>query len=167
MPIHVRLAPVHRHLRAAAALRLAAILVLGGMVGACGLLAPNARDLERKRLADQQSVWAAGHVDDYTFTISRQCFCPFTDPIEITVVDGLATQLTSNGEPVAAPDAQGFPKTIDELFVIIGAQLAKDAIVEVEWDDAFGFPTSIAVDPIINAVDDEFGYLVTDFRPAS
>jgi hypothetical protein len=147
----------------------ALLVALFAVLGACSLVpgaTPSPRDLALRALAEHQAQWTARNVDDYTFTITRQCFCPMTDPIEVTVVDGVATQLTSNGQPVAVRDAQGIPKTIAEVFSVV-AGAADAAALTVEWDPAFGFPTSIQVDSIQNAVDDEFGYLVTDFHPAS
>ncbi len=44
---------------------------------------------------------------------------------------------------------------------------ASSADLEVVWDALLGFPSSISVDVIENAVDDEFDYTVTDFRRAS
>lgn len=142
---------------------------LGALLAACSLL-PGAslspKESALRTLAEHQALWASKNVDDYTFTITRQCFCPGTDPIEITVVDGVATGATKAGQPAGANDTLGLPKTVLELFAIVAAQ-SDAAALTVEWDPAFGFPTSIQVDSIANAIDDEFGYLVTNFRPAS
>lgn len=146
------------------------ILLLGltAILAACSLF-PGASSPPRgalEALAAHQAQWTSKGLDDYTLTITRQCFCPFTDPLQVTVVDGVATAITNVGQAVQPREADGLPKTVPELFAVVAAQ-AGAAKVTVEWDPAFGFPTSIQVDSIANAIDDEFGYLVTDFRPAS
>lgn len=123
------------------------------------------RDEALRSLAQRQAQWQSSQVDDYTISITRQCFCPATE-LEVTVVDGVVTAVTKGGEPAAPNDVAGLPKTVPELFALIAAQ-PDTAALTVEWDPTFGFPTNIQVDPIVNAIDDEFGILVTNFRPAS
>lgn len=152
-------------------MRRAPILLLGltALLAACSLL-PGAslspREIALRTLAEHQARWQSKNIDDYSLSVTRQCFCPFTDPIDIVVVSGVVTGVTKAGQPVAPNEVQGIPKTVLELFAVVGAQ-GDAAALTVEWDATFGFPTSIQVDPIANAVDDEFGILVTNFRPAS
>lgn len=144
------------------------LLGLAAVLAACSLLpgaSPPPPDAIRA-LAEHQAQWASKGLDDYTFTITMQCFCPFTDPLQVTVVDGVVTTITKAGQAVEPREVDGLPKTVPELFAVVAAQTGA-ASVTVEWDPAFGFPTSIQVDSIANAIDDEFGYLVTNFRPAS
>jgi len=145
------------------------LLGLTILLAACSYL-PGAslspRDAALRALAGHQAQWLARGISSYTFSVARQCFCPSTDPVDVTVVGGVVTTVTRAGQPVAPLDAQGIPKTVPELFAVVSAQPATAAMT-VEWDTTFGFPTSIQVDPIANAVDDEFGIVVTNFRPAS
>lgn len=149
----------------------ASILFLGlaAVLAACSLL-PGAsltpKESALRALADHQAQWASKGIDDYTFTITGQCFCPFTDPIDITVVDGVATAVTKAGQAVQPNDVLGIPKTVPELFAVMTAH-ADAAALTVQWDPALGFPASIQIDSIANAVDDEFGYTVTNLRPAN
>ncbi|MEO5703983.1 MAG: DUF6174 domain-containing protein [Candidatus Limnocylindrales bacterium] len=139
------------------------------LLSACSLLpgaSQSPRDAALQALADHQAQWASKQIDDYTFTLTAQCFCPLNEPIDITVANGVVTSVTKAGEPVAPNEVQGLPKTAIELFVVVAAQ-AKAASLTVEWDPEFGFPSNIQVDSIANAIDDEFGYTVTNFRPAS
>ena len=150
-------------------LRWIVLLGLTAVLAACSLF-PGAslspKESALRALADHQAQWASKQVDDYTFTITAQCFCPFTDPIDITVVGGVVTAVTKAGQAVQPNEVMGIPKTVRELFAVITAH-ADAATLSVEWDPAFGFPANIQVDSIANAVDDEFGYTVTNFRPAS
>jgi Family of unknown function (DUF6174) len=152
-------------------MNLRSILLLGvaTLLAACSLfpgstLSP--KELALRALADHQAQWASKQIDDYTFTITAQCFCPFTDPIDVQVVDGVVVAVTKAGQAVQPNEVIGIPKTVTELFAVITAH-ADAATLSVEWDPGFGFPASIQVDSIANALDDEFGYTVTNFRPAS
>jgi hypothetical protein len=145
------------------------LLSLALLLSACSLLpgaSQSPKDAALRALADHQAQWASKQVNDYTFTLTAQCFCPFNDPLDITVADGVVTHVTKAGQPVPPNDVTGLPKTVIELFAVVAAQ-ANAASLTVEWDPAFGFPSSIQVDSIANAIDDEFGYTVTNFRPAS
>jgi len=158
--------PSARQIPARATLLLGALTAL---LAACSLfpgasVSPN--DAAVRALAAHQATWQAKNVDDYTLTVQRQCFCPFTEPVVVTVMDGVVTGATVDGQPAKPQDVQGIPKTVPELFAVVTAN-ADAAKMTVEWNEAFGFPTSIQVDSIENAVDDEFGISVTDFRPAS
>ena len=148
----------------------APLLLLGliAVLAACTLVPGATREPAGPldALAEHQARWTSKGIDDYSFTITRQCFCPFTEPVEVTVVDGRATAMTKAGQPVEAREIQGLPTTMPELFAVVAAQSGA-AELTVAWDPAFGFPTSIQVDSVANAIDDEFGFVVTDFRPAS
>ena len=150
-------------------LRTTLLLAMTVLLAACSFL-PGAslspKESALRALAGHQAQWQSKQVDSYTFTISGQCFCPFTDPVDVTVADGVVTNVKRAGQPVQPNEVQGVPKTVPELFALVSAQ-AGAASVTVEWDPAFGFPTSIQVDSIANAIDDEFGYAITNFRPAS
>ena len=144
---------------AATAVALAACSVVPGA-------SESPRDAALRVLAERQAQWLSKGVDDYVLTITRQCFCPSTDPFQVTVVDGVTVKVTRAGKPADAVEVQGIPTTIPALFAVVAAN-AQAGEVAVEWDPAFGFPASIRADPIPNAVDDEFGITVTDFRPTS
>lgn len=145
------------------------LLGLTALLAACSLfpaatLSPKESAL--RALADHQAQWASKQIEDYTFSISAQCFCPFTDPVDVTVVGGVVTGVTKAGQAVQPNEVAGIPKTIIELFAVVTTH-ADAAALAVEWDSAFGFPASIQVDPIANAIDDEVGYTVTNFRPTN
>jgi hypothetical protein len=149
----------------------ASFLLLGltAALAACSIvpgasLSPKEEAL--RDVAERQALWLSKQVDDYSFTVTRQCFCPFTDPVDVTVADGVTTAMTKDGQPVDPLEVAGLPRTIQDVFAIVAGS-ADAADVVVEWDPEFGFPTSIQVDSIENAIDDEFGILVTNFRPAS
>mgnify|MGYP001764398807 CR=1 FL=1 len=75
------------------------------------------------------------------------------------------TEVTFDG---AAPDQrflEGFPLTIDGVFAQLRS-LGPEATMTATWDPAFGFPLTIAIDALPDAVDDEFSISIADFSPA-
>ena len=78
---------------------------------------------------------------------------------------GPSTAITAAGRPVAADKVGGIPLTIDAVFAALLA-LGPEATLTGTWDADLGYPTDIAVDPIPNAVDDEFSIRIEDYSPA-
>ena len=147
-----------------------ALALVAFLVAACSVIpgaSTSPSDETLKTLAEHQAQWQAKAVDDYAFTIARQCFCPSNDPIDITVVDGVIASAQKGGQPVQQADLAGLPTSIGDLFAIVAAEAVTAASIAVEWDPVFGFPASIQIDHVANAIDDEIGYTVTNFRPAS
>lgn len=152
-------------------MHVARIILLGlvGLLAGCSLI-PGAslgpREERLQDLAEHQAAWIAKGVDDYSFSVERSCFCPPDGPYDVTVVNGVVTNVTRAGKPVRPDEARLVPKTVPELFAIVAAQVDA-AKLTVGWDPAFGFPASISADPVANMADEEFGIVVTNFRPAS
>jgi hypothetical protein len=71
---------------------------------------------------------------------------------------GKTVSLAANGEPVEV-DSRTYPD-VDGLFDLIEDMLLAGAEVDAEYDGERGFPRSISVDPVPDAVDDEFGYVI-------
>lgn len=145
--------------------RAAVWMTLALAVTACSLLpgsSPSPRELALRQLAANQALWTQKHPLDYVITIERQCFCPSAQ-YEITVSDDIVQSVSHDGAPVAPAEVQGLPKTVPQLFAVV-AGLPPDAAVEVSYDPDLGFPTSIRVDPIPNAVDDEYTIVVHRFQ---
>ncbi|GAA3826270.1 DUF6174 domain-containing protein [Nocardioides panacisoli] len=100
----------------------------------------------------------------YSYTLKAACFCAFIEPVRITVEDdAIASAVVAHG-------GRGFTKGQDApeaLRLTIDDLLAKAADPEVDqvdldWPDGQDYPSSIALDPIKNAVDDEVTYYLSD-----
>ncbi|HEX5589723.1 MAG TPA: DUF6174 domain-containing protein [Candidatus Limnocylindrales bacterium] len=121
-----------------------------------------------REIALHQAAWAERAIDSYTVSITRACFCPpgAIGPYVITVVDGSATEVLFEGAP-ADPSLVGtaFPLTIDAVFERL-RNLEPRATMTATWDPDWGFPTSVSVDPIPNAIDDEYSISIAAFAPA-
>ena len=113
--------------------------------------APLLDELSRRR-----SRWASAAVFTYRLTWSRDCFCagplgPFTS----TVDRGLVRTIEADGQP----PSWALAVTVDELFAIIDDALARHAhVIQVTYDDALGYPRSVAIDWDLNTEDDEDRY---------
>lgn len=93
-------------------------------------------------------------------TVLYGCFCP-QSRARVEVRDGQVTEVTQLGE-VDTPAT--VTAGIDGLFDALRATLDDDpASVDVTYDPELGFPAMVSVDPIENAVDDEWSWTVSDF----
>lgn len=130
----------------------------------CSVSGPDDEENGLAGLTEAIQAWQASGISDYELAMRRTCGeCLPLDALAVvvTVSGGEKTvSLASNGEPVTAgprtyPDVAGLFDLIED-FVLAGAD------VDVDYDDDLGFPRSIAVDPVPDAVDDEFGYVIDD-----
>jgi hypothetical protein len=131
---------------------------------ACSLFFPASRELNQNR-----EKWEAMDIHHYRFNLRIGCFCPFNEqmPLTIEVKDGEAISITaSNGQDIA-PNLETYMKSasVEALFDIIQSAMKSGADdIKVTYDDHYGFPTSINIDNIKMAVDDEIGYYVENFE---
>jgi hypothetical protein len=137
---------------------------VGLLAIACSVSGPDDEENPLAGLPEAWQAWLASGISDYELAMRRTCGeCPPTSALAVvvTVSGGVKTvSLASNGEPVEAlprtyPDVEGLFDLIEEM-VLAGAD------VEVDYDDELGFPRTISVDPVPDAVDDEFGYVIDD-----
>lgn len=100
---------------------------------------------------------------DYVYRLRVLCFCPQVGTVEVTVTDGAVSDAVIAGGPRKGQAAPEFTRlTINE--VIAKANDPGAAKVQVEWPDGQDHPTSVQVDRIANAVDDEVTYAIKDVR---
>lgn len=85
--------------------------------------------------------------------------------IRVTVADGIATD-------VAYPDAiteQILPQvpmlTVSDFFERARTVLTEGGGVEIEFDASYGYPTTMTLDPIPEAIDDEMSIIVKSVEP--
>jgi hypothetical protein len=101
--------------------------------------------------------WRAKGVPNYTMRLTRSCFCPSYTKLAVTVRDRKVVG--------SASTPRGFdPVSVDDLFaIILGGKADK---FSVTYNDEYGYPESLALDQIVNAIDDEVTYRISDYRPA-
>jgi hypothetical protein len=131
---------------------------------ACSLFSPASRELDRNR-----SRWQEKNIQDYRFALEIGCMCPWRDqmPLAIEVRNGEVASITAaNGEDIS-PYLDTFSKhdTFNELFDTVQFAIQNGADeLKVEYDPDYGFPTSILINPMKNAYDDETGYTISNFE---
>ena len=119
-------------------------------------------------LEEARAAWSSSGINNYDFTITRQCFCieEYAGPFTVRVRSGASTVTYSSDGSAVDPDVlRQLPVNAEELF-----QFAEDrqdqASFRVGFDQATGLPLSVWSDPIPEAADDELGVLVSGFTAA-
>ncbi len=121
-------------------------------------------------LSNARSRWRAANISYYRYNLRVACFCAFTSkmPMTIEVQNGNVVSIRYNdGTPVSGEDRKMFERyiTIDKLFDFT-SESQKDADqIQVVYDAAYGFPSSVQIDFLKQAADDELALFVSDFRP--
>jgi Family of unknown function (DUF6174) len=144
------------------------------LLAACGGVDRGGDTSERPRSDDQRVVelderrarWEEQRPTAYLFTVAAQCFCldTFSTPRTVTVQDGQAVSEDPAPDQTTAPERI---RTVDDLFDRARAAIDDAEAVEIEYDNEFDFPAAIDIDHLIEAIDDEVTYVVTDFEVVS
>lgn len=121
----------------------------------------------------QQRKWREANISHYRLEFRIVCYCPFRGrmPLQAEVLNGRIVSLQDvRGEPITRNDAHfdyfSRHATVDGLFSVLQDQLKRKADrIEVKYHPVYGFPARIHVDRIKEAVDDEFGLIVSGFEP--
>jgi hypothetical protein len=134
------------------------------LIMACSLFSPANRELDRNR-----TRWQEKNIQDYRFALDIGCMCPWYEqmPLTIEVRNGEVASITAaNGEDISSYlETYNKHDTIDELFDTIKFAIQNGADeIKVYYDPDYGFPTSILINPMKNAFDDETGYTISDFE---
>ena len=120
--------------------------------------------------SNARARWQSSRISHYSYKLRVGCFCAFTErmPLSIEVKDGKVVSMTyRDGAPVSAEQQQIFAQyqTIDALFDFTSQTIGKADEIKTGYDPTYGFPATVQIDFIKQAVDDELGLSVTDFQP--
>jgi hypothetical protein len=140
-----------------------AVMVL--ILAACSAAAPSEYEQNLKK-------WEEAQISHYRYQLFIGCFCPFVEdmPLTIEVKNGDVVSIArADGtfvNPADAPyESYTVYATIDRVFLELEAALAGEADeVIVAYDPLYGFPASIAIDRIKEAIDDELSVQVSGFE---
>ncbi|MEN8614257.1 DUF6174 domain-containing protein [Dehalogenimonas sp. THU2] len=153
---------INRHLILLFTLSLALVIP---MLSGCS----PAKDPAQEVLDTNRAKWEQAAIASYDFQLRIGCFCPpdNTRPVDIEVEDGVAISIEYTDEPkTVTTDFFQRADTIEKLFDIIQDAINTEAdSLLVEYDATYGHPTSITIDPIKLAVDEEIAYFVEAFAP--
>ncbi|MCR1982515.1 DUF6174 domain-containing protein [Cellulosimicrobium cellulans] len=147
-----------------------AALALGGLVVAPLVTgcAPASAEGPVVGLAEARDRWSAAGYDDYAFTLTSSCG-------ERNLVGDFDVEVAA-GEVVAVSASLAHLEMTPESYVESGGRTIDgfldlvderhDDVTDVAFDDALGYPTSLTLDPVPRAIDDEECYAITDVHPA-
>jgi Family of unknown function (DUF6174) len=155
----------NRH-RPAVARLVVALAIAATAVAGCSLLPLPRQPVEDRlgrELSDHQATWMRLGASDYAFTLTYSCFCPRQGPLRITVHGDAVMSITRDGVEVVPDNLPFVPATIPALFNHVRSSLDADAI-EIAYDGATGIPVRVAVDPVRNAVDEEWSVTIEAFE---
>ena len=115
--------------------------------------------------------WNDANISHYRFQVGVSCFCPFGNkmPIMIEVKNGNVVSLidvTGNAIVESDPIREMLNQyqTIDRLFISLEQSIKEAEEIQVDYDEMYGFPSSIAIDYITEAADDEIWVDVSNFE---
>ena len=114
-------------------------------------------------LAAQRVTWEQAGVDSYEFTMRIEVFGPLYGDYRIVVVDDAPVSMVREDETQAPLPAE-LPGTIDAVFDLLARSVSADSF-EATYDPDLGYPMSVTIDHILNAIDDELAVHVTSLRP--
>jgi len=125
------------------------------------------REPVQETLQKQRIKWAGLNLQNYRYRLEVGCFCPVEaiGPVDIEVRNNATAsgKYTADGRAVNNEFFQNYD-TMDKLFKVIQDAINEEAdSIKVTWDDQYGFPAVISLDPIKLAVDDERTLTVTNF----
>lgn len=113
--------------------------------------------------------WEAAAPFAYRYRVQVNCFCgeERTRPVSVVVVNGQTVSLLY-ADSLTPADTVLFSdvRTMDRLFARLRSILDNGpASFTATYDPGLGFPTTVWADPVAQVVDEEVGYVVTDFHP--
>ena len=118
------------------------------------------------RLAAARALWQAAQNGDYQFRYQKYCDCDRNEPkvTVVTVSNGVIEDVHhlfagSENEVPAREGSLAEYWTMDELFDKLEAAYVREVTVRVNFDERFGFPSSMYIDYLADRVGDE-----TDLR---
>lgn len=120
---------------------------------------------ELESLESARARWEAAGVTSYSFVMQRFCFCghDLHRPVRIDVgSEGvLSAVYVDDGEPLGIPLDE--VDTIESLFAEIQDALDRDAHeVLAEYDAGLGYPKSVSIDFILEAIDEEMAFSILE-----
>jgi hypothetical protein len=130
-------------------------LAVGAAVVASLALSPVAKADPAGDLAAARAKWKNRGATSYSYRVEYRAFIPLEPPTLVRVV---------NGKPRGTPRALRRFDTVEKLFTLAETTIANGGSVSIVYAVNTGIPKFFGVDPIPNAVDDEWTLRITQIR---
>lgn len=140
------------------------------LLGACGdVLGPGEAELMvlRQRLKNAEQRWQVNGPDSYTVTVQRLCYCGEIEPRQVTVIDGVVTEVRIAGAdaPLPMDEWQWYP-SVEGLFDIVRDAIDQPAYeLDLEFDGTLGHALRVEIDWDAFIADDEVTFVVSSLVP--
>jgi hypothetical protein len=151
------------------------IIILGFISLACGstiaTVQKTAQSIGRDgqlqvELVEHQQRWAAANVNNYRYTVYQSCIGPdyCFKPHVVEVRDGVVVAITDERSGAPVNNSQGF-STVDDLFAIVQEALWNNHYeVAIAYDQKYGYPIRIWINPQEQVASEEISLDVTAFE---
>jgi len=146
-----------------------------GLVALAAAVVAFAAAGQQRELAAGRSAWRAAALGNYEYGYRKFCECHPDSPPETVVTVRAGKVVGVRHRPVGfANEVQAeqrnlqFYWTVDGLFDLIDAALARGANVRASYDPTRGFPTQVYIDYDANFIGDELDVrltTVTELQP--
>lgn len=121
-----------------------------------------------------QKKWDGQNINHYRFAVAVSCFCPFAGA-EVTyeVLNGqvlnesVRSTFDNQIDMAQVSDFYQPYNTIDKVFDYVGGAIKEADETTIEYDSTYGFPSTVSVDWIKQAIDDEMYLTLSNFEPLS
>lgn len=129
------------------------------LLAACG--GPVTGELETAK-----SKWAAQSLrSSYQYEFTQTCFCPLAnEPVIIQVKNGAVVSAAKKSDGAQVDDQLGWRPTIDDLLSKVEKADAEADQLTATFDPTLGYPASVSIDWLADAVDDELAFTVADVK---
>lgn len=156
-----------KNVKAAAPRNLTLVLLLsiaGFLAGCGGTETHHLMNSDRATLSENRARWETAERENFSYTLTRSCFCVPEGPWRIFYADGLFQQLLDLDGDLSEVSLSEIPKTVEELFDLLEqAYEDETAEVTVQYHPKFAVPTLIDIDWVPDAEDDGVSYYLIDF----
>ncbi len=135
------------------------LLLLTFVLSGCQIFGTD--DSNGSDLDDNREKWEAYSDGSYRFTLLRGCFCAYGGTFLVEVEDDQVVSAfdVNQNSPVPQRDLDIF-ETIDDIFEMIEEAHRDADEVEIDYSEN-GYPATIRIDWIKQAVDDEMYMEIT------
>lgn len=118
---------------------------------------------DQSDLDDARELWTENAPTHYRYVQDEWAFSDSVGPVRIEVLDSeiVSAVIVETDEPAPAEREL----TIEDLFDMVQDELdGEPDDITVSYDEELGFPKTVDVDPIENAMDDEHGFGADHFE---
>ena len=123
---------------------------------------------ELRELSEARSTWQSFKLKNYSMNERLSCYCGGLLEWKVFVKNGIKDKVEYEESPTFGQtynDIFNQARTVEDVFNFIEELLGKDlGSLIIEYDQVYGFPSTVSVDYNERIADDEIAYLYTNFE---